>query len=478
MRRTPNQNSKAHHRFSKKHVWFFIIAGTLLFFGINHEWLTGPTRAPNAPASHDDILAAARSMRQHGYQSTPAAGRSEILLGKRFFFDPRFSESQTIACATCHDPQKSFTDGKRVATGMAETAMNTPTIINVRSGRWFFHNGRADSLEMQALGPMENPKEHGFTRVKVFSVIRTHYKKEYEELFGKLPLIDPPESSLPGSKQPFVSDAVAAYALGTLGSSDYQKDVIGRAHSRSVQPVRVLQEDSAGIDTPTSEFDRAEVQVQHDINQVFANFGAATAAFERTIRTEDSPFDRFADRFTASSQASTSYVDGFGETEWNGFKLFVGEGRCVLCHHGPDFTDHEFHNIGLPAVQSRGADLGRAQGLLLAQNNPFFCAGKYFQHLNSLSEACAESRFAETENSELIGAFKTPTLRNLQDTAPYGHDGRFTKLRDVLIHYNLLTSKPAVGHTEESLKPLGFSDSQLADLEAFLRSLYGTVVSD
>jgi cytochrome c peroxidase len=263
-----------------------------------------------------------------------------------------------------------------------------------------------------------------------------------------------------------------------LGNSAYQKDVIGRAQRRGVQPVRILQEDSAGTETPTSEFDRAPPNVQQDINQVFANFGVATAAYESTIRTEDSAFDRFADLLVKTGQPQASYVDGFRDKEWNGFKVFVGEGGCVLCHHGPDFTDHEFHNIGLPAQQNQGTDLGRAQGILLAKNSPFFCGSRYFQHLNALSEACVESQFAETENSEWIGAFKTPTLRNLKDTAPYGHDGRFATLRDVLLHYNLLTGKPAVGHTEESLKPLAFSETQLADLEAFLLSLYGNVVTD
>lgn len=464
-------------RFKLRLTSFVTIAIILFVIGIE-EWLQESATAPNPPASSEELLSAAKSMRQKPYDALTTDKESLIVLGKRFFFDPRFSDNQKIACATCHDPQKSFTDGRRVAVGMSETAMNAPTLINVRNGRWFFHNGRADSLEMQAMGPMENPKEHGFTRVKVLSVIHDYYSKEYEALFGKLPLISALVSSTPRTKPVYVSDAVAAYALGTLGSSDYLSNVLRRATSRSIQPVNVLKEDSSGTATAESDFDRASPEIQDEVNLVFANFSKAVAAFERTIRTDDAPFDRFADRYAATlGKIEESVVPGFGEKEFRGFKIFVGEGKCALCHQGSDFTDHQFHNIGLPALNNEEIDLGRAQGVLIAQNSIFSCRGKYFSAINSTSEACAESEFAETENSELIGAFKTPTLRNLRDTAPYMHDGRFPNLRGVLIHYNLLPGKPAVGHTEESLRPLSLNDEQLADLEAFLMSLSSAVIS-
>lgn len=470
------KKSRAQVRMTRHH-WGYAAAAVVLFVA-GFEWFEASPKVSNSPAAHDELIAAARMMRQKPFTPTPVDTLAMIQLGKRFFFDARFSVSQTVACATCHDPQKSFTDGKRVAAGVGETAMNTPTLIDVRNGHWFFHNGRADSLEMQAMGPMENPREHGFSRGKVIGVIDKYYRNDYEALFGKLPFLTLTPTGLPAAEQVFVSDAVAAYALGTLGSSEYLKSILGRAHSRDVQPVVILKEDTAGPAAPRGDFDEAAPEIQKDINQVFANMATAIAAFERTIRTEDSAFDRFADRFLANGRAEDSYVDGFGTSEWNGFKLFVGEGRCALCHQGPDFTDRQFHNIGLPALDSKAIDLGRAQGILLAKNNLFFCEGSFFKNLNSQSEACAESQFAETENSELIGAFKTPTLRNLRDTAPYGHDGRFPKLRDILIHYNVLTGKPAVGHREESLRPLGLSEPQLVDLEAFLLSLYGTVVTE
>jgi cytochrome c peroxidase len=83
--------------------------------------------------------------------------------------------------------------------------------------------------------------------------------------------------------------------------------------------------------------------------------------------------------------------------------------------------------------------------------------------------------YLESENVDSVGAFKTPTLRQLKDSAPYGHDGRFSKLEEVLQHYNELKSSAAVGREEATLRPLGLTRGELKDLEAFLLSLQGKV---
>jgi cytochrome c peroxidase len=126
------------------------------------------------------------------------------------------------------------------------------------------------------------------------------------------------------------------------------------------------------------------------------------------------------------------------------------------------------------ALSSEAIDLGRSQGLLDARDNQFNCKGPYLKQ-ESPKESCLELDFLETESAEAVGAFKTPTLRNLKDTAPYGHDGRFPSLSSILLHYNHLAVPPAVGHIEESLAPLGFNESELKDLEAFLLSLSSQV---
>jgi cytochrome c peroxidase len=91
--------------------------------------------------------------------------REKVALGRRLFFDKNLSLDGTIACATCHDPERAFSDGRPVARGVggAEGVRNSPAIINRGYGRSFFWDGRADSLERQALEPILNPKELALT---------------------------------------------------------------------------------------------------------------------------------------------------------------------------------------------------------------------------------------------------------------------------------------------------------------------------
>lgn len=445
----------------------FVLVTVILWTG---ELVFSSKESARPPATTDDLLHAAKAMRLD--DKNPSDLNAPLAaFGKKLFFDPGFSKNQQISCATCHQPDKSFTDGKPVAVGLAATTKNTPTLINMAASSWFFHDGRADSLAMQALGPTENPKEHGFSRIEVASRIRSHYRADYEQHFGSLPSLSD-LFDLEAEKPPVVSEAVAAYALATLGSVDFLKKLLSLAQKDATQPIYILQNISAG--TSIDDVKPQAVTSNRELDQVFANFGLALAAFEQTIRTHETPFDQFAQKFVETSKVNESFVEGFGESEFNGFSLFVGEGNCALCHQGPHLTDQQFHNIGLPAASDQWIDLGRAQGILHAKTSPFNCLGPYLKQEHR-SESCGELAFVETELSEFVGAFKTPTLRNLIDTAPYGHDGRFKNLRDILTHYNELSAKPAVGHREESLVPLNFSTQQLDDLEAFLISLQSPV---
>jgi cytochrome c peroxidase len=89
----------------------------------------------------------------------------KIASGRKLFFDTSLSADKKTSCATCHDPAKAFTDGKALAVGIHSTTgtRNSPTLVNAGNGRLFFWDGRADSLEAQALQPMINPKEMGMS---------------------------------------------------------------------------------------------------------------------------------------------------------------------------------------------------------------------------------------------------------------------------------------------------------------------------
>jgi len=96
---------------------------------------------------------------------TPA----KVALGRKLFVDKRLSRDGTLACVSCHDPKLAFSDGRKVARGIggAEGTRSAPAIINRGYGRTFFWDGRAKSLEQQALEPILNPKELGMTAAEV-----------------------------------------------------------------------------------------------------------------------------------------------------------------------------------------------------------------------------------------------------------------------------------------------------------------------
>ena len=159
------------------------------------------------------------------------------------------------------------------------------------------------------------------------------------------------------------------------------------------------------------------------------NVGRAIAAFQRTLISGNSPFDRFD--YDGDQKA-------ISESAKRGKNLFFDKARCNLCHMGTNFSDEKFHNIGIGWDDSDTLDLGR---------------------------------YRVSKNEKDLGAFKTPTLREITKTAPYMHDGRFATLEDVIKHYN----KGGVKNPflDNQVIPLNLSDSEIKDLLSMLRSLEG-----
>ncbi len=117
---------------------------------------------------------------------------NKIELGKKIFHDRRFSADGTISCATCHQPEKAFTDGLSRARGLdhIEGPRNTPTLINSAYYHGLFLDGRRDSLENQALDPIFNPIEHGLRNPSALLTIindDNHYQKLFAQSFGIQP---------------------------------------------------------------------------------------------------------------------------------------------------------------------------------------------------------------------------------------------------------------------------------------------------
>lgn len=331
----------------------------------------------------------------NAFADNPAAAR----LGQRLFFDPRLSTNAKVSCATCHNPAHGFSDDKPLSEGLGTTERHSMALWNVAYQRWFFWNGRADSLWAQSAQPLQHPAEMGASPEHLRATLAGDpvLKTEYEALFGPLP---------------------AAAAIGTP-----------------------------------------------DADRLLSNLGKAFEAYQRLIISTDSPFDRFAAALRSGKAPDRSA--SISESAQRGLKLFVGRGQCVLCHAGATFSDGEFHNIGLSGAPT---DQGRFGGILDVQADRLNGLGAFSDDRSP--ETNIKLRYLAVKMNHL-GEYKTPTLRNAAQTAPYMHDGRFATLRDVLNFYSKLPDEPILGHREDTLKPLHFTEEEKADLEAFIHTLTG-----
>ncbi|MBG84045.1 MAG: hypothetical protein CMJ40_05805 [Phycisphaerae bacterium] len=350
------------------------------------------------------------------------------LLGQRLFFDTGFSLNDQVSCATCHDPATGFADGKPLPTGLAKGSRHTPSLLNVAGQRWFFWDGRADTLWSQALHPFERAEEFGSNRLAVLHRVHDDpvLRREYESVFGPMPPLD--------DHVRFPSDA----------SPDAERD--------------------STVSTAWEAMSKADQQA---CNRAFSNLGKAIAAYEHRLVPPPSRFDEFVTAMLADdSEAMAEYP----EDARRGLRLFIGEAGCRQCHFGPLLSDLEFHNTGIPPGHGGlPKDAGRWEGIKLLQANPFRASGQFSDDQESIRALSTDSL---ARNSELWGAFRTPSLRNLNQTAPYMHQGQFESLREVLVFYNTLEEMVVLDHHQETvLQPLGFTENQLDDLESFLMTL-------
>jgi cytochrome c peroxidase len=160
--------------------------------------------------------------------------------------------------------------------------------------------------------------------------------------------------------------------------------------------------------------------------------------------------------------SSSAFTPG----EEAGLRLFIGKGNCSNCHNGALLTDQHFHNTGVPLPKTAPAsDSGRTTGVRQALAGEFSCTSRYS---DAKPDDCEELRFAITEGAELVRAYKTPSLRNVANHAPYMHAGQFATLDEVLEHYNRAAAAP-FGKSE--LKPLHLSPVEVRQLVAFLGTL-------
>lgn len=207
---------------------------------------------------------------------------------------------------------------------------------------------------------------------------------------------------------------------------------------------------------------RAEQLSDSELNASFANIGKSIAAFERTIMPTTSRFDEYVANLNKKNENFESEI--LNKDEKAGLRLFIGKAECTQCHNGPLLTNNEFHNTGLLNFPGDVPDRGRVNGVREVLESEFNCRSIFSD--NAIKN-CPELDFVRT-GSVLIGAIKTPSLRNLEKTAPYMHKGQLLTIADVLDHYNSAPDA-MIGHNEA--KPLGLNTIELRQLEAFLGTL-------
>lgn len=350
-------------------------------------------------------------------------------LGHLLFFDARLSSTGKVSCATCHEPERFFTDGRALSQGVLPTNRNAPTVVGAAYSPFLFWDGRRDSLWAQALAPFESTAEMNVTRLEVARRVAADPAESalYSEAFGR-PVLTREFPALPERAGPY-GDGPAREAWARLAPTD-------------------------------REF----------IDRTFANLGKAIAAYQRLLLPGPGRFDGYVRSLSADVDRGKPPVTLL-PSELLGLRLFMDPGRsqCLRCHNGPLFTNQGFHRIGTESTLAGAPEFGRFLGLQAVLVDPFNCLGPFS---DAEPSECRELRFLRLDHVDAeMGKFKTPTLRGLSKTGPYMHDGRFATLDAVVDHY--VTPPPggpnvANGH---ELLPLTLTAEERRALVDFLMTL-------
>lgn len=339
-------------------------------------------------------------------QSLPAARGNAVAdneaaasLGMRIFYDNRFSKSGSgVACSNCHDPEHAFAERKPRSHTIREVARNAPDLINAA---WYtrshFWDGKVDNIWSAPLFTFEQADEMGSSRLHVVHTLASIYKVRYEKVFGPLP--------------------------------DFS------------DPKRFPAEGKPG----TPAFDALSERDKALVDQVYVNTGKALEAYIRKVAAGRSPFDDF---LNGSAKSLSSDAQ-------RGMLAFSRHG-CDACHNGPLFSDQKFHDLHLARNGAMAPDPARAGGLAFAQSWPFSSTGKFAD-----PKPAAPAPINASDEADDPRGFRTPTLRNVELTAPYGHDGSFSSLESVIDAHAQILPKPLPGTQDKQ------------DIIAFLRSLSG-----
>jgi cytochrome c peroxidase len=200
--------------------------------------------------------------------------------------------------------------------------------------------------------------------------------------------------------------------------------------------------------------------------ELLVDAGKALAAYQETLLSGRTPFDRFRD---AMQRADAEEMKTYPPAAQRGLKIFAGKGNCSVCHFGPLFTNGEFADVGVPFFVAPGkVDPGRAHGLEVLRKSRFNLLGRYND--DPARSTATGTRHVEPQHRN-FGEWRVPGLRNVARTAPYMHNGSLATLRDVVKHYSELNEERLHADGEKILRRLDLSESEVDDLVVFLETL-------
>jgi cytochrome c peroxidase len=342
---------------------------------------------------------------------------------------PAVCGSVNVSCATCHDPQRYGSDFTSVPGNVSDGAgfydVNIQQTLNAARFPILYWNGRADALWAQAAQVMESGVSMNGDRLNTVYVLATKYADLYAAAFTDPADALPALAGLPRHGKP----GVAAYdAL-----PDATKELATRLHG---------------------------------------NAAKAIGAYEWFLTSDNSAFDQFVNEGASSSKLT--------DAQKRGLTLFIGHASCFDCHRTPMFSDGQFHNIGIPQTgvhvptvpvcDTKGCD---CSALTNASCLPSGAYGGLEKLATQTYRRCTtDCPMDGKPTDKMMGAWRTPSLRDVAMTAPYMHDGSLATLSDVVWHYDQAAVEGASLGTSE-LTPLNLTNGDRDDLVAFLQSLTG-----
>ena len=358
-----------------------------------------------------------------------------------------------LSCASCHDPRHAGSDftsqPNTVSIGAGWYDVNIQQTLNAAHYPILYWNGRTDTLWAQAAQVMESAVSMNGHRMKSFWVVANPiYAADYAAVFSDGPAVQELAARL---APPAADAAIAAYQEQFAALAAADQATVTRAH---------------------------------------VNVAKAIAAYEWLLSSDGSPFDQYAAGVPGAEAA-------FPPAARRGLKLFVGRASCIDCHNTPPLSDGKFHDIGIPqqgqhvptvaacttakcdCVSSGDGGPGTAGACLPlgAFAGTEKLATQAFRRGTAFDDNFAANPeqpppVTPAPEPRWIGAWRTPSLRDVAQTAPYMHDGALSTLADVVWHYDQGGAEGDVIGTSE-LAPLLLTAEDRDDLVAFLQTLSG-----